>query len=240
MTKTPKMRTLTQACLGACAIGALAQAAPALADPAADPGFTWTGPYVGATVGYTSGNTKVSAPGDEFGGYSSDVIHKHGTTWGGDIGYNYQLTPHVVIGGEVNLHGTSQKAGNTYVGGEGYTGATAIGVHNHFGGDVSARFGLTANQVLVFGKVGYSFAKYDYYATSYNDVDYSASKTQSGVLLGVGIEYALTHHWSIKGEFDHTTFAHSTVTLTGTDSSTIAASIGEIANTAKFGVNYRF
>jgi outer membrane immunogenic protein len=232
--------------LGVSALGCLAQSVPAFADtpavPPASPAFSWTGVYVGANVGKTTGESTWNGPtgAGEFGGSDLDVIHDRSVTYGGQIGYNYQLPHGLLVGLEASLHGSHQSSGNNYLGGEGYSGLTAIGVRTHFGGDVSARFGATLDHLLAFGKVGYAFAHYDYTATNNNAVTYTGSQNRSGFLIGGGLEYALTRNWSIKGEYNHIGYTTKTVTLTGSDSSTFGVPIGETENTFKFGVNYRF
>lgn len=232
--------------LGVSSIAAATIATPALADaPANDPAaFSWTGPYIGASIGRAAADSTWTSTGS-FGGADSEKLHHAGTTYGGQIGYNYQL-PHssFVVGLEVSLHGTSQKAAKTYTGGEGYTGATAIGLSSKFGGDVSVRAGVGVEQLLVFGKLGYGFQKFDYTASTetstgggnFTTANYAWSKTRGGVLVGAGLEYAINRHWSVKGEYNHQFFSKQTYAL----DSALSPMIDETSDNFKFGVNFRF
>ncbi len=232
--------------LGIAAVGGLLQAQAAYADAPASPppaeAFSWTGAYIGADIGHTTGDATWYGPSaaGEFGGHDADTVHHRGTTYGGQVGYNYQMGHIVVVGLEASLHGTSQSAGHSYTGGEGYTGATAITVRNTLGGDVSARAGLAVEHLLVFGKLGYAFAKYDYSGTDNSSVAFSGSSTRTGLLAGGGIEYAITRHISVKAEYDHTTFSSSGIALSGSSSLGSAIPIGEKSDSVLFGVNYRF
>jgi outer membrane immunogenic protein len=230
--------------LGVAALGGVAQTVPALADapavPPAAPAFSWTGVYVGASVGHTNGESTWNGPTGDYGGNDVDIIHNRSFTYGGQIGYNYQLPHGLLVGLEGSLHGSHQSGGNSYLGGEGYSGLTAIGARTHFGGDVSARFGVTFDHLLAYGKAGVAFAHYDYAATDNNAVAYTGSLNRTGFLIGAGAEYALTRNWSIKGEYNHVGYPTKAVLLTGSNSSSFSAGIGETENSFKFGVNYRF
>lgn len=216
-------------------------ASPAMAET---PAFSWTGPYVGVSIGRDAGNSTWTSTG-AFGGADRDTLTHDHTAIGGQTGYNYQIGRHFLIGLEASLHGTDQSAGHGYTGGEGYSGATAIGVSNKTAGDVSARAGVVAGHVLFFGKVGYGFAHYNYTATLQTSedggtTDYAGSTTRSGVLFGGGLEFGVTRHVSIVGEYDHASYGTKTITLTGTDNSTFAPAIGQTADNFKVGINYRF
>ena len=255
--------------LAVTALCGIAQSVPALADaPAAPPAFSWTGVYVGVTGGHTTGESTWNGPSDagQFGGNDTDIIHNRSFTYGGEIGYNYQLPHGLLVGLEGSVQGSHQASGNSYTGGEGYSGYTAIAVRNHFGGDVSARFGATFDRLLIYGKVGVAFSHADYTATVVEDQTvtttltrarvlssphlqllasapagvYTGSQDQTGLLVGGGMEFALTRNWSVKAEYNHIGNTTKNVGLTSTGSSTYTTPIGGTDNTFKFGVNYRF
>lgn len=232
--------------LGTATLGSIVLTAPALADapavPPPAPAFSWTGVYVGASVGHSSVESTWNGPAGagEFGGADTDALHSKSATYGGQIGYNYQVTHGLLVGLEASLHGTDQSAANSYTGGEGYTGATGIAHRTKFGGDVSARFGVTFDRVLAYGKAGIGFAHYDYSGMDNAAVTYEASTTRSGVLVGGGLEYAIARHWSIKAEYNHLGFTTKTVTLTSSGGANITVPIGGTDNMVFFGVNYRF
>lgn len=244
------------ALLGFSAVGAVALAAPALADPAPPPPpaeFSWTGLHVGAFVGKTTNNGDYYGPANEFGPNSTERLHSDDVTYGGEIGYDRQIGKWFVLGVAAGLHGTSQTAGNTYTGGEGYGGLTSLSRHHTFGGDVSARVGVAVGHALAYGKIGYSFDKFDYTAVTALQTGnsprgglgnagqtYGASKTRSGLLVGGGLEFAILRHVSLFGEYDHVTYTASNQGFSGGDGSTFQLPIGEQVETVKIGVRYRF
>lgn len=224
--------------VGASVLVCAMQSIAAFADPAAAPAtgsqaFSWTGAYVGAEIGYAAGNSSWDVADLSYVNNGQTAANKQGFVYAGEIGYNYQLATHILVGVEAEIYG-STKSGTSYLGGEGLT------AHNKFGGNVSARLGATFNRLLAFGKVGYARANYKYHLTdSYGDTA-DGSLTRSGLLVGGGLEYALTPKWSFKAEYDHVSYPTRTVTLNGTYYSNVAANIHEYESTVKFGVNYHF
>jgi opacity protein-like surface antigen len=64
----------------------------------------------------------------------------------------------------------------------------------------------------------------------------SANTVALGWMLGYGVEFAFTQHWTAKAEFDWLDFGHRSVTL----SDGTAINTYERAAQAKVGVNYKF
>ena len=69
----------------------------------------------------------------------------------------------------------------------------------------------------------------------------TGSGDYSGLLLGVGAEYALDAHWSVKGEYDYINYGSKNIpmyTVTGVYDYT--PKISNIENIVKAAVSYRF
>jgi outer membrane autotransporter protein len=64
----------------------------------------------------------------------------------------------------------------------------------------------------------------------------SASNIRAGWTAGIGTEFALTDHWSIKGEFDWLDFGTKALTMSDGTAVNSALNIAE----GKIGVNYKF
>jgi outer membrane immunogenic protein len=69
----------------------------------------------------------------------------------------------------------------------------------------------------------------------------------TGVLIGVGFEYALTDNWTTKFEYNYIDYGNKVVNFTETcpacgapQVTTFSQSIKEIKQIAKIGVNYKF
>ena len=76
---------------------------PAMPMPYVPPIYNWTGFYFGPNVGgaWSSNTLTDNATGASFTGNSSGVIG------GGQMGYNWQLSPYFVVGAEGTLDWTS-------------------------------------------------------------------------------------------------------------------------------------
>ena len=174
------------------------------------PVFTWTGFYLGANVGYinndsdpirTLGIGALQANVTNNLRRPSVLLRQDGFTGGGQIGYNYQLTPGqgVVIGVEADAQ---------------YTDLSRSRVENIFIPAINPnRLTNTYREELGFlgtvrGRIGYGFDKALIYATggfAYGDVTQTVSfqtnapvtytGTRSGILTGYayggGVEFAL-------------------------------------------------
>ena len=66
----------------------------------------------------------------------------------------------------------------------------------------------------------------------------AGAATYTGLLLGVGVEYALDAHWSVKGEYDYINYGSKNVAMTGNFD--YIAAIKNYENIVKVGANYRF
>lgn len=199
---------------------------PVFVPPA--PFFTWTGFYVGlnAGAGFPVGNTKNSynfAKGSiRNSGGTNGALTLNGTkngdpgfVGGGQIGYNYQLSPNgFVIGVEADIQFIDLKSGkvtssNNYtfrpVGiafGQAFLPPRATvsrpSVNFDYFGTARGRIGYAFDRLLIFGTGGLAFAgggKNNNGANGNNNDD-----NNFGFAAGGGGEYAFTDHLSLKIE----------------------------------------
>jgi outer membrane immunogenic protein len=88
------------------------------------PIYGWSGWYVGGNVGGSLGDVKADvsvAPVTQvFGGppipgvARSDTLHPNGFIGGGQIGYNWQLSPMWVVGLEIDIQGAAEKDSSSF------------------------------------------------------------------------------------------------------------------------------
>jgi outer membrane immunogenic protein len=141
--------------------------------PVYAPVQTWTGFYLGVNGGYgwTSDDDYVYSPSGGFGG--------------GQIGYNWQgafgLGNPWVLGIEADFQGS--------------------GISDSVGGvEASVNYFGTAR-----GRLGYAVDRTLLYVTgglAYGEVEVGGySDTQTGYVIGGGLEYKLNPAWSLKGEY---------------------------------------
>ena len=192
---------------------------PAYRPPPPPPAFyNWTGLYVGVHVGGGWADLGIGDTGSGFLG-------------GGQVGYNYQISPQWVVGVEADVSGTGIK--NNLL-----TIATPAGpITADFKWNtlttLTSRFGYAFDTWLVYGKVGGAWA--DVSASVSSPFPFgsgSAGGTGSGWVVGVGAEYAFRNNWSAKIEYNHFDF--------GSDGGIFVTGNSVTLDAVKAGLNYRF
>ena len=146
--------------------------------------FSWAGPYVGAQIGYGWGETRGNIKGSRRGIDTDGVI---GGLYGG---YNAQLTPNFVLGGEADIS-WSDISGDRNIGGRKYEART------DWQGTIRARAGAAFDRILVYGTGGIAFAGNNMKKQGRGD----ESQTHVGWTLGAGVEGAITENIVARGEY---------------------------------------
>lgn len=171
--------------------------------------FSWTGLYAGLNVGGgTSGNDALgNLPGADGG-------KVRGALGGLQIGYNYQLSPMLVVGIENDLEATDLKNKDAPNGLEASvpwltTGRARAGV------------ALMDSRLLLFGTAGLAAGGLK---------DGPLSKVKTGWTAGGGVEWAFLPKWSAKMEYLYIDFKHDDLPDWN------AAKF----HTVRLGVNYHF
>jgi outer membrane immunogenic protein len=211
------------------------------------PMYSWTGFYVGGNVGGAwasgtlSGNftspTAAPAPGPAKA-YSPDPVlsisaSKSGVIGGGQLGYNWQ-TGAFVLGGEWDFDWTSLNS-------SGSIGNLTASANTNWVDIVAARFGWAACDWLWYGKAGGGWVNNR--ATLTNVVtgaQVNASKTNSGWLLGAGLEYAFAPPWTVKIEYDYLGLNTWTLNSTMLALNADQLSVKRHINILTVGLNYKF
>ena len=192
------------------------------------PATMWTGFYVGLHVGGAFGN------GSWVDTFPTTPVNSNptgtGIEGGGQIGVNAQWD-WLVLGFETDIGGTNLRASTTNAQGDFNT------MRSTWVSTVTARLGYAMGPWLLYAKGGGAFADLR------NDIPpqivSGISKLQVGWTAGAGIEYAFTHNWSARLEYDYLDFNNASATIfppppnpIGNIDWTIQRVIG--------GVNYRF
>lgn len=193
--------------------------------------FTWTGCYVGLHVGGDFGHVSAGDP-------INDGTDTSGMIGGGQVGCNYQ-TQNFVIGAEGELWASGLRGSVTSIAPAGV--APLMGTaraKSEVAGDVALRGGFAMDRTLFYGKLGVALANYDFNADAVG-FGVSADENYTGLLLGLGLEYAVDMHWSLKAEYDYIYYPDKTVNFAG-GGFTQPVSIRPTENLIKVGANYRF
>lgn len=175
-------------------------------------------------------------------------------TAGGQIGFNYQISP-IVLGAEADLNWMNGVRTTNFVAPPNgiITNNTTRRAGLRWLGTVRARAGIAVDGALVFATGGWAFGGVTA-ATNASGTDgfttdlYSgnASGTRSGYAVGGGIEYALTNYLTVKGEYLYYNLGTANYPVAAANS--LAAGEGLFINASqKFdgsivraGLNYRF
>jgi outer membrane immunogenic protein len=172
--------------------------------------FSWTGLYVGVNGGFALDHyafVYALFPPGSVGSNGSSEITSSGPVFGGQIGYNYELTnlpviAHAVIGIEADSDWAGV-AGSTIIA---IPGATYhVGTRFENFGTARLRLGYDFDRLLLYFTGGLSYATVQNYYNS-GASSGSLTETHSGFfprigVVGIGAEYAITEHFSVKAEY---------------------------------------
>jgi opacity protein-like surface antigen len=210
--------------------------------------MNWSGLYLGGHLGGAWSNATWSDP---FGPTSSggrenvpgfgDITQAHGPLGGGQAGMDWQTGPWV-LGVQADGDYATIRGDNTC-----FSGLGGINCEHKVNtlATLTGRAGLAWDRSLVYVKGGGALANTAY---SLNGNTFAQSLGAGSTTLdtygwtaGIGLEYALTNHWTTSFEYDHIDL--STVTVPFPSVATInrqRITVVEPIDVLKLGVNYRF
>jgi len=198
--------------------------------PGSAPILNWTGFYAGVQGGYGFGSSHAAFIGS---GASATDTSPSGWVGGGQVGYNWELPNNVVLGieGDWVAAGLSDSVSSGGAGGGPVTITQKIGSI----GAVKGRLGYASGRWMPYLTGGWAFGT----GTRQESGTYPGSddSTHSGYIVGAGVEYAMSHHWSVRGEYDYVDLGKATYDIPGPGSGTRA---DLTANLLTVGLNYRF
>jgi outer membrane immunogenic protein len=220
------MKKLTLAFITLCAFCALGYAGPEpLASakemkevvPLAPACPSWTGLYIGGFGGYKFGvfDPSISAGEDEaedaraIESHLGDDFGASGAELGGLIGYNYQWNKWVLgleaAGGYLWLR--NSETGRFPIPGSDDIYALSNSLKTHYLVTVGPRIGYALCKWLPYVTGGMAVGDLDFRQriSETDDFDQSRSKSGSNVgwFVGGGLQYALTHHWSVRAQYQY-------------------------------------
>ena len=169
----------------------------------APPPFSWTGFYLGGNIGGAWRNDNLS---DTLSGLNFSNGNNNGVfIGGGQLGFNWQVS-NFVLGFEWDIDGAANNnnAGTVFVPALGTIQVTS---NNRWITTLAARFGVTNGPWLFYGKAGGGWVGNDDFTinnlTTGTSITASNNNTNSGWLVGAGIEWAFAPNWSVKIEYDY-------------------------------------
>lgn len=196
---------------------------------------SWTGFYLGANGGAGWGDPSVSMTYLENGQTEQGISwyptsvgqHYSGAVFGGQIGYNYQISSQWVLGLKYDTDFSQWTAYNATRSGDS-SGANAVLYSsqklNWFGHLLPRAGYLIKNNLLAYGTGGLSFGSVRGYANQafssslvgVNSYPGSFKTTSAGWAAGGGLEWNMVDNWSLAVEYlyndlgSHTAIANET------------------------------
>lgn len=178
---------------------------------------TWSGFYVGGTLGYGFGATDVRGGS---GSFDLDANGGVGTLF---AGYNWQ------VGGAVL--GLEADIGTGYLDDSLGAGIGEVSSDLNVMGSLRARAGLLVSPAfLVYGTAGVAIADFDFRANGS-----TSSETLVGYQVGVGSELLITPAWTLRMEYIYTGLGAESVSHGG-----ITNSYDPDFHTVRAGLSFRF
>jgi outer membrane immunogenic protein len=165
---------------------------------------------------------------------------------GGQVGYDYQWHSWVFgLEGAFSYSEMVTKDLEQF----GFTNKNRFTVRNDWSGDFGARIGFAWHKFLLYGKGGGAVAHIKAHQNHPPDDVFNAEDTRWAPMVGIGLEYMINCHWSLKVEAQHDFYGREAIdgTLIEAEDSTGGGGpehetydIDMNHNTFRFGVNYKF
>jgi outer membrane immunogenic protein len=210
--------------------------------PVAPAAFSWTGFYVGATIGYgwrTVDNTfavfqtaDIAIPPISFA--ANDSLKLHGVIGGIEAGYNWQVR-NFVFGIETDFSASDIKGSHDFIGsfrvpiGLGPQQSVIVSDNSHLRwlGTTRGRIGYANDQWLIFASGGVAYGEVEVNGVAQLPLQvagppsfnapwtWNNSKTKVGWAVGAGAEYALTRNFTLKAEYLYVDLGDVTANVSG-------------------------
>jgi len=229
------MKTLALAAALALGATGYAAAADAVVDEVVvvDSAYNWSGVYVGGQVGYVVDGSAdynyLDAQGTTYD-YGNDP---DGFIGGAYVGYNYQFSNNIVLGGEADIVWGDLKDSDLAPGDEDYSAETKI----DWMGSARVRLGYAFDRFLPYVTGGVAFGNANFEERNLGDFYGKADLDLTGWTLGAGAEYALTDNWILRGEYRYTEFGEEDFT---SEESTDEYSVNIHTHDFRIGAAYKF
>ena len=210
--------------------------------------YDWTGFYGGLNIGGVFNDTDLNS--NHFGLTDPSGVFNANSNFssffpGVQLGYLRQLESNIVLGveGDVtyNVHQTGKVSCNCPV-----TPSVSdhYAIKNRLQGAIRGRLGyLVKPQIIPFLSAGGSFADLGIAYNNEGDDFYSKNITQSGWLVGGGLEWGFAHNWSVRAEYyyiDYSGMNMKIPNIYGLNDPNGNAHVNLHTNNARFAINYWF
>jgi opacity protein-like surface antigen len=209
----------------ALAAPALAADMPVKAAPFAER-FSWTGCYVGGHIGGAFAQKDITDPvqlvQDSFLGAGSTVgvttvnPSPTGVVIGGQIGCDYEFPSSFVIGIEGSASGSTMRGSKNALLPLGNPDVALVQANTDFLASLTGRVGYAFDNVLLYARGGAALAgdKFEVSGTFTGlPYDFRGLDNRFGWVVGGGVDWAFTRHWSANIEYDYYQFGHGNILM---------------------------
>jgi outer membrane immunogenic protein len=221
-----------------------------------DPGYNWTGFYLGGNIGYSWGTSRDTSTLTNAAGAvllsTADKSNLNGVVGGGQIGYNWQMQSWV-WGLEADIQGTGEQGSRAFT----YTAPFIGGINFVPGvvvpfvltqkidwfGTVRGRVGILATpKVLLYATGGLAYGQVNSSETIGTAVPsaFSNSITNVGWTVGAGIEGVIGGNWTAKLEYLYVDLGTVSSSYALPITNVISYSSHVTDNVLRVGLNYKF
>ena len=203
--------------------------------------YDWTGFYIGVNAGVGLGRDRLQQDWLNTGSPYSIYTSPQGGFGGAQIGYNWQtgsVFGPIVFGVEADIQGTGLSDDRTNLSVAGTT--TTYGQKLDWFGTARGRIGIANGPVLSYVTAGYAFGNVKTNAAESVGVlttTFATDRTQSGWVVGSGVEAALGGNWTGKIEYLYLNLGNKTDASALLFATPINTEIRE--NIFRVGLNYR-
>jgi outer membrane immunogenic protein len=179
--------------------------------------YDWSGSYLGGNSGLSVGRDSTNTPIPALGSNEQFTLNPLGAIGGGQIGANWQATPHLVVGVEADLQWSGERTSAcvfhcTAVADGGFLAMETISQRLGWLSTARGRVGVTNGPALFYATGGVAFSRIN---TDFSHFDPegaagalkpfaaagSFSQTKSGWTVGAGLETRLFGNWTGRIEY---------------------------------------
>ncbi|MCK1743825.1 porin family protein [Bradyrhizobium sp. 139] len=200
--------------------------------PVVAPVPLWNGFYIGVHGGYGVGSSRIVDPSFAFA-QDRFTMDTRGAIAGAQVGGNWQFD-NLVVGAELDLSWASIKGSRAS---DPANILSGLAVAYHALATGTGRVGYAFDGLLAYVKGGVAWANVDYQAFTGTPFPVDINHQRTGLIGGVGLEYALTNNLSARAEYNYLYFGPAAIALTTRIST---QNVDHDLHLLKLGVNYRF
>jgi len=188
--------------------------------------FSWSGCYAGAHAGGAFAQKDVTDPAqlvqDSFlfpgatTGLTTVNPSPSGAVIGGQIGCDYEFSSSVVIGVEGSASGSTMRGSRNAVLALGNPDIALVQANTDFLANLTGRIGYAFDNLLLYARGGAALAgdKFEVSgAFTGLPYDFRGLDNRFGWIVGGGIDWAFSQHWSTFLEYDYYGFGHGSIAM---------------------------